>query len=86
MPPPADGSGPATVRGRSEPRLGMHRGGAKASIPPRYAFPDPGGERVNSAQKHAYRPRVRGLQAEVSLFCSGTYYFCIEASPRYEHY
>ena len=35
VPPPADGSGPATVRGLSEPRLGMHRRGAKASIPPR---------------------------------------------------
>ena len=30
-----DGSGPAMVRGPSEPRLGMHRGGAKASVPPR---------------------------------------------------
>ena len=46
VPPPADGSGPATVRGRPEPRFGMHRGGAKASIPPRSPTGDIGTERV----------------------------------------
>ena len=47
VPPPADGSGPATARGRSDPRLGLHRGGAKASVPPRSSPKDYGGERVN---------------------------------------
>ena len=32
VPPPADGSGPATVRGRSEPQLGMHRGACEVSF------------------------------------------------------
>ena len=51
MPPPADGSGPATVRGPSEPRLGMHRGDAKASVPPRSPGGDLGGEGVKIAHR-----------------------------------